>query len=83
MEDCKHNWVHRKDGYVEYCIPAICIKCGKYGCICDAQLKDNMQEKEFYAKEIDGNVHEIEKNIKLRGTANCKKFCRFDFMDLS
>jgi len=33
--DCKHDWVYHEDGYVEGCVPAICKKCGAFGCMCD------------------------------------------------
>lgn len=33
---CKHEWRYCKDHYTEECIPAVCIKCGALGCVCDA-----------------------------------------------
>ena len=32
---CDHKWRYRKDGWEEGCIPAICLKCGAFGCVCD------------------------------------------------
>ena len=32
---CQHDWRRRAGGYEEYCSPAICIKCGAFGCRCD------------------------------------------------
>jgi hypothetical protein len=64
--ECEHKWVHRTDGYVEQCYPAICIKCGKYGCACDAKYADMSKEEkeEFDNNGIPGNKHELEEKIK-------------------
>lgn len=64
---CDHDWVNRTDGYEEQCGPAICTKCGRYGCWCTANY-DRMtpeQQKRFKARGIPGNDHEIEKNRRL------------------
>lgn len=60
---CEHNWVLRTDGYEEQCIPAICTKCGMYGCACHAKFYAMSKEKriEFFAKGIPGNNHQIER----------------------
>lgn len=34
-KDCEHVWRYRKYGWVEGCVPAICIECGAFGCVCD------------------------------------------------
>jgi hypothetical protein len=34
---CNHVWRYRKDGLSEGCVPAICIECGAFGCMCDAE----------------------------------------------
>jgi len=34
-EDCEHVWRYRIDGWVEECVPTICIECGAFGCLCD------------------------------------------------
>lgn len=34
---CEHEWRYRKDGWVEGCVPAICIKCGAFGCGCQGE----------------------------------------------
>ena len=32
---CEHDWVYRKGGWEEQCVPAICRECGAFGCQCD------------------------------------------------
>lgn len=34
-KDCEHEWVYRKDGWEDECGPAICRKCGAFGCFCN------------------------------------------------
>ncbi len=75
-EDCQHDWVHRKDGYEEQCSPAICRKCGKYGCFCDFKRDNGLfaipfdkelfieKKKYFFENGINGNNHEIERQKK-------------------
>ena len=93
MENCKHNWVYRKDGYVEQCVPAICTKCGKYGCFCDFKFSNS----EIYYKEgdegkknlylkfmengINGDSHYIENKMKEIEEKN-NEFSRFEIMDI-
>ena len=48
-EDCKHDWVYRKDGYEEGCCPAICRKCGAFGCACDSW---GVKKKYFFDNAI-------------------------------
>lgn len=36
-KNCHHEWAIRADGYEEGCAPIICIKCGAFGCLCDAR----------------------------------------------
>ncbi len=35
-DNCAHEWAGRKNGYEEQCVPVICVKCGAFGCLCDA-----------------------------------------------
>jgi hypothetical protein len=37
--DCNHVWRYREDGWEEGCVPAICIECGAFGCMCDSEHK--------------------------------------------
>ncbi|HOK20681.1 MAG TPA: hypothetical protein PLX73_00950 [Candidatus Paceibacterota bacterium] len=48
-KNCHHEWAIRADGYEEYCTPVICIKCGAFGCLCDArrQFRDQYFMKKF------------------------------------
>jgi len=71
---CEHFWIERKDGFEEMCTPAICLLCGEYGCICNLtdstkflRLAVKMRERRkglFYSLAIDGNKHEIEKELR-------------------
>lgn len=95
MEECNHNWVHRKDGYEEQCVPAICTKCGKYSCWCDfvksfsyfeyiGKEEGNRIRKEFFKNGINGDNHELEKRIKEQKKLNIKEndtISRFEIMD--
>jgi len=45
-KDCDHVWRERIDGFEEYCTPAVCIKCGAFGCLCDVG-RDKKRDKEF------------------------------------
>ena len=65
-EECEHDWVRRLDGYEEQCGPAICRKCGKYGCYCDAKwaLMDEKSKDYFETNAINGNSHELEKKLQ-------------------
>jgi len=67
-ESCDHKWVERLDGYEEQCGPAICNKCGLYGCCCDAKWGEMSDEERsiFERSGINGNDHEIEKRLKER-----------------
>ena len=64
---CQHKWVQRLDGYEEQCIPAICVKCGKYSCGCKTDYGKMTEEQrgEFSTSGINGNSHEIEKRRKV------------------
>ncbi len=64
----KHDWVLRTDGYEEQCTPAICKKCGKYGCLCDVRRDlghslDVLESEHFHMSGIPGNDHELEKSL--------------------
>ncbi len=61
---CNHFWVERTDGYEEQCGAAICNKCGKYGCYCDAQYGRMTEERKqiFHQSGIPGNDHQLEKS---------------------
>jgi len=66
VPECNHDWVKRLDGYVETCTPAICTKCGKYGCWCDwegvlGHRPDSTEIADFVARGINGNDHKLEK----------------------
>ena len=63
--ECNHEWVNRIDGYEEQSGPAICKKCGKYGCWRDAKYSDmsDTEKEMFMIKGIPGNDHELEKKM--------------------
>lgn len=49
LEDCEHVWRYRSDGWEEGCVPAICIDCGAFGCMCD--IKGEKPAAEIFFKE--------------------------------
>lgn len=49
-KDCDHKFVHRKDGYEEGCCPAICKKCGAFGCACD--IGSQLPDKTFFSNGV-------------------------------
>jgi hypothetical protein len=64
----KHDWVLRTDDYQEQCTPAICAKCGKYGCLCDVRRDlghqmDVIESGHFHMNGMAGNDHELEKSL--------------------
>ena len=91
-KNCEHNWVYRKDGWEEQCVPAICTICGEYGCFCDFMRtsmkydKANIEEKkeiyDYFIKEgINGDNHYIENRMKEEGKEK-SKFNRFEIMHI-
>ncbi len=65
---CKHDWVHRTDGYEEQCTPAICRICGAYGCLCSIGHPLTQQAyDDFIRRGIPGNSHEIERRLRHAG----------------
>jgi hypothetical protein len=50
---CEHEWRYNSNGWVEGCVPAICIKCGKKGCAHDVgdKLYEDEPFKEKFFKE--------------------------------
>lgn len=54
-ETCQHAWRYNPDGYVEGCVPAICILCGKKGCGCDGE-KSNVPHAIFFNKKGDAGL---------------------------
>ena len=42
-KDCEHDWVHRKDGFVEECYPVVCLDCGAFGCLHDTPFQEQLQ----------------------------------------
>jgi len=67
---CPHIWVNRTDGDEEECTPAICVLCGKYGCICKLKLYDYSNaikvriKNFFYDNKMLGANHDLERSIK-------------------
>lgn len=57
MVECEHEWRYNSDGWVEGCVPAICIKCGKTGCACDVGDK-LVYDLTFKKKFFDEQVHD-------------------------
>jgi len=55
-EDCEHVWRHRKDGWVEECVPAVCIECGAFGCLHDF-IKEDIPEDIFFSEGQDGDAN--------------------------
>ncbi|MDD5012194.1 MAG: hypothetical protein PHQ66_00905 [Candidatus Nanoarchaeia archaeon] len=56
-KDCEHEWRYRKDGWEEGCVPAICIECGAFGCMCDIQGKKPSKEIFFDGYNSDANIN--------------------------
>jgi len=54
--DCNHKWRYRKDGHEEECGPAICIKCGAFGCFCDVD-RDKVPKDIFFDEGEDGDAN--------------------------
>ncbi len=66
--DCVHVWRHRKEGWVEGCVPAICIECGAFGCQCD--MKGEKPTKEIFFDEgqkADANINGKWENPYVKG----------------
>ena len=62
--NCKHEWRVNHDNFVEGCIGAICIKCGKTGCGCHVLKQHNNKiPKNFWRKE---DTISYKKNTKRR-----------------
>jgi hypothetical protein len=60
LENCKHVWRYRKDGYLDssFCVPTICIECGAFGCECD--IENDKPEKDIFFAEgqnSDANIN--------------------------
>ena len=54
-EKCRHKWRYRKDGWEEGCVPAVCIKCGAFGCQCD--IKRKPKKEIFFGEGEKGNAN--------------------------
>lgn len=55
MNNCQHEWRYDSDNWVEGCVPAICIKCGKKGCAHDVGEKliyDISFKKKFFDEQM-------------------------------
>lgn len=52
-KDCEHDWAYRKNGWEEGCGPAICRKCGAYGCFCD--VSSSLPKKRFFDNGVKGS----------------------------
>ncbi|MEK6827328.1 MAG: hypothetical protein AABX99_02475 [Nanoarchaeota archaeon] len=50
IKDCDHQLRYRSDGWEEECVPAICIKCGAFGCGCDAE-KAGVSKEVFFKED--------------------------------
>jgi len=63
--NCKHEFRYRKDGHEEQCLPIICIKCGAYGCYCDAMKywRDNSINPWTVEKFLQLGEFRIDSNI--------------------
>ena len=74
MDNCKHFWVNRKDGWEEGCGAAICLLCGKHDCYCDFNIEIENLPKELKERRkrifeelgIEGNDHQIEKELGIK-----------------
>ena len=88
MSNCEHFWVRRKDGYVEKCGPAICLKCGEYGCYCDfvkdqlkkcsSKTEETLKIKRYKELEVNGNDHELEKQLNKKMNENIDKIVKYN-----
>jgi len=55
--DCVMSGHLEKNGYEEQCVPIICIKCGAFGCLCDALEEYDLLN--MSNKEIEQITHKI------------------------
>ena len=56
--DCEHIWRYRKDGWEEGCGPAVCIRCGAFGCFCDVyKTKPCPSKKVFFKQGQNGDAN--------------------------
>lgn len=55
-KDCNHVIRYREDGWVDYCIPAVCIECGAFGCFCELNHTD-ISVSEFMKEGYKGNAN--------------------------
>ena len=54
--ECEHDWHYDENGYVEQCVPAICLKCGLKGCAHDVGDKlwlDEEFKHDFFEEKGD------------------------------
>lgn len=65
-KDCKHEWRYCPDWYVEECIPAVCIKCGALGCVCDADNSRGGYENRLPREIFFGEQQNKDANINGR-----------------
>lgn len=65
---CQHEWHYDEDGYVEQCVPAICILCGQKGCahdVGDRLWLDSKFKRKFFeerGKMEEKRVNPLETN---------------------
>lgn len=56
--NCDHEWRYRDEGWEDECIPAICIKCGAFGCRCDMLMHNKLVDKDvFFGESQKGNAN--------------------------
>lgn len=54
-KDCEHVFRYRKGGWEEGCVPAICIECGAYACLCD--IKEKIPKDIFFNEGVSGDAN--------------------------
>jgi hypothetical protein len=63
--NCKHIWRVHPGLWVEQCIGAICIKCGKRGCGCDVPKRIGKMPKAFWNEDDAKEYLKKEKDVVL------------------
>lgn len=69
--ECNHEWRVDYDNFVDGCIGAICIKCGKRGCGCNVLKQHNNKIPQRFWRKKDTQSYKI----KLQKFKEEQKLC--------